>query len=140
MTTLGLISDSNLGKLSDANRLLPVKLAAVLTTVPRYERGHLVVAVNACSTDTKNCFRADLRIYMEACLYSMKATRPARPASFLITEDYIFFRTYHSIQQLFKKQSQVLIWKSKFQGVKSLCTLMYVHKSLSPSRWLLLVA
>ena len=56
MTTLDLISDSNLGKLSDVNRLLPVKLAAVLTTVPRHERGHLEVAVNACLPDTQHRF------------------------------------------------------------------------------------
>ena len=76
---------------------LPRALAALLPTVPRHEREQVAVALNACSRDTIQRFRADLRIYLEACLYSANPDprRPAAgPATFLITEDYKFFRTF----------------------------------------------
>ena len=81
----------------DAERLyqeLPKALAALLPTVPKLEKEPVVVALNACSsTNFINRFSTDLRIYMEACLYS--ASRGSScPASFLITEDYKFFKTF----------------------------------------------
>ena len=72
---------------------LPKALAALLPTVPKLEQAPVAVALNACSSNNFiNRFSTDLRIYMEACLYS--ASCPAGPASFLITEDYKFFRTF----------------------------------------------
>ena len=78
-TDLGLVCDAQLVQPSDVDRLfveLPKALAALLSTVPRHEREQVAVALNACSSDTINRFRADLWIYMEACLYSANSSRP----------------------------------------------------------------
>lgn len=76
--------DSKMVESGDVERLfqeLPVALRAV--TVPRYELDHYLVALNACNPDTLNRFRADLRTYMEACLYSA-----ANSAARLINKSY----------------------------------------------------
>ena len=49
---------------------LPGVLVAAAATIPDEEKDHYKVAVNACEPDMLPKFRADIRIYMEACHYS----------------------------------------------------------------------
>ena len=70
---------------------LPEALTAAQPTVALSDKQQFAVALNACSSDTIIRFKADLRIYLEACKY---ASGRDKPAFFLITEDYKFFRTF----------------------------------------------
>ena len=71
---------------------LPGVLVAAAATIPDEEKDHYKVAVNACEPDMLPKFRADIRIYMEACHYSSQKWEAG--VVFLITEDYKFFRTF----------------------------------------------
>ena len=68
------MSDANIVKTWGIEHLmmqLPGALATALPSVPKKGKEHFLVAINACSPDTLQKFRADLCIFMEACLYTI---------------------------------------------------------------------
>ena len=74
---------------------LPRVIKKNLSSIPPCDIEHYRVAVNAvCSKDMLPKFRADLRIFMEACNYSSSRKPADSSVVFLITEDYKFFRTF----------------------------------------------
>ena len=81
---------------------LPKVIQKNLSTIPPCDLDHYRVAVNAvCSKDMLPKFRADLRIFMEACYYSSCCKPDADSAVvFLIMEDYKFFVLVYEVPML----------------------------------------
>ena len=65
---------------------LPTELGKVKGTIPLEARDQFHGAINLCTPDIIGKFRADLRLYMEACCYASSCK--SGPSVFLITEDY----------------------------------------------------
>ena len=102
---------------------LPKVIQKNLSTILPCDPDHYQVAVNAvCSKDMLPKFRADLRIFMEACYYSSCRKPDADSAViFLITEDYKFFRTFvrsPHVERLLGETAMSILGISKAVEVK----------------------
>ena len=100
---------------------LPGALTTAAGTVPLEEKGNYRVAMNAvCSPDTLPKFRADFRIYLEACHYCSQR-RESVGVVFLITEDYKFFRTFirsPTVEQVLGETAKFVLNGDKAVAVK----------------------
>lgn len=100
---------------------LPGVLVAAEGTIPQDEEANYRAAMNAvCAPDMLPKFRADLRIYMEACKYCSQKWKSVGVV-FLITEDYKFFRTFvrsPTVERLLGETVKIVLNGDKAVAVK----------------------